>query len=487
MTERQFWDYFISKGLTPQGTAGLLGNLSHESGLRFNNLQNSYEKKFGMTDDEYTIACDGGVWDFVHDSAGYGLAQWTYYSRKQNLLNYAKARNVSLADPMMQLDFLMTELTSSYRSVYNVLTTTNSVRQASDVVMTQFERPADQSQAALDRRYQTSQGYYDRNAKEKTMAYSDSPLVVFTQISPNRNVPRNHEIDTITIHHMAGNLTIERCGQLFANPSRQGSSNYGVGTDGRIGLYVPESDRAWTSGSPSNDNRAVTIEVANDQTVEPWHVSDKALQSTINLCADICRRNGIKKLVWSDNKSDRVNHKNGCNMTVHRDFQATACPGTYLYSKMGYIAQAVNALLNSGDIPVDPDDPKPDTLWRVQTGAFSSKDRAFNLLYELRAKGQDGIVVLADGLYKVQVGAFANKSNAEKKRAELQALGYGAFVTDKGGDMIIENPQVTYVVKPGDTLSGIAKMFDVSVASIVAANDIENPNLIYPGQKLVII
>ncbi len=484
MTERQFWDYFISKGLTPEGTAGLLGNLSHESGLRFNNLQNSYEKKFGMTDDEYTIASDGGVWDFVHDSAGYGLAQWTYYSRKQNLLNYARSRNVSLADPMMQLDFLMIELTGSYKGVYDVLTTTHSVRQASDVVMTQFERPADQSQAALDKRYQTSQGYYDRNT---TMVYSDSPLVVFTMISPNRNVPRNHEIDTITIHHMAGNLTIERCGQLFASPSRQGSSNYGVGTDGRIGLYVPESDRAWTSGSPSNDNRAVTIEVANDQTVEPWHVSDKALQSTINLCADICHRNGIKKLVWSANKTDRVNHKNGANMTVHRDFQSTACPGTYLYSKMPYIAEQVNKLLGSGDIPIDPGYPKPDILWRVQTGAFSSKQRAFNLLNELRAKGQSGIVVYKDGLYKVQVGAYADISNAEKKKQELRALGYDAFVTDKGGDMVMENSQVTYTVKPGDTLGGIAKMFNTTVAKLAAANNISNPNLIYPGQKLVIV
>ena len=172
---------------------------------------------------------------------------------------------------------------------------------------------------------------------------SDSTLVSYTLISANCNHPRNHKIDTITIHHMAGNLSVETCGKIFQNPKRQASSNYGIGTDGRIGLYVHEVDRAWTSGSPANDHRAITIEVANDGGADTnWHVSDTALKSLINLLTDICIRNGIKKLVWSDNKDNRVNHKNGCNMTVHRDFQATACPGPYLYSKQAWIAQQVN-------------------------------------------------------------------------------------------------------------------------------------------------
>lgn len=174
---------------------------------------------------------------------------------------------------------------------------------------------------------------------------SDSKLVSYTLISPNCNSPRNHKIDTITIHHMAGNLSVETCGQVFQNPKRQASSNYGIGTDGRIGLYVHEKDRAWTSGSPVNDHRAITIEVANDTLAPEWHVSDKAMASLIELVEDICIRNGIEKLVWSDNKADRVGHKNGCNMTVHRDFQATLCPGPYLYGKMGWIASEVNKRL----------------------------------------------------------------------------------------------------------------------------------------------
>ena len=175
---------------------------------------------------------------------------------------------------------------------------------------------------------------------------SDSKLVSCIMISPNCHHPRNHKIDTITIHHMAGNLTVETCGQLFQRQSREASSNYGIGTDGRIGLYVHEEDRAWTSGSPANDHRAITIEVANDGGQEAnWHVSEKAMASLIDLLVDVCRRNGIEKLVWSDSKEARVNHRNGCNMTVHRDFQATACPGPYLYSKQGWIAEQVNKRL----------------------------------------------------------------------------------------------------------------------------------------------
>lgn len=180
------------------------------------------------------------------------------------------------------------------------------------------------------------------------MAYTNSPLATYKKISPNKTTPRNHAIDTITIHCMAGNLSVETCGNLFSQSSRQSSSNYGIGSDGRIALYVEEKDRSWCSSNKENDMRAVTIEVANDGGKESgWHVSAKALESLINLVVDICKRNGIEKLVWGANKSDRVNHRNGCNMTVHRDFSAKDCPGNYLYNKHGYIAEEVNKKLGS--------------------------------------------------------------------------------------------------------------------------------------------
>jgi hypothetical protein len=178
---------------------------------------------------------------------------------------------------------------------------------------------------------------------------SNSPLVVHTNLSPNHNAPRNQKIDTITIHHVAGNLTIETLGNVFKPTTRQASSNYGVGTDGRIGMYVEEKNRAWTSGNATNDHRAVTIEVSNSTLSPTWQVSDKALQSTIDLCADICRRNNIPKLLWRNDKS-LIGQVDKQNMTVHQWFQNTNCPGPYLMSKMGYIADEVNKILLGGDV-----------------------------------------------------------------------------------------------------------------------------------------
>lgn len=176
---------------------------------------------------------------------------------------------------------------------------------------------------------------------------SNSPLINYTKISPNSTNPRNHIIDTITIHCMAGNHSVEKCGDIFAPTSRGASSNYGVDSDGRIGMYVEEKNRSWCSSSSSNDNRAVTIEVANDGLADTgWHVSDKALASLINLVADICKRNNIKELKWKADKS-LIGQIDKQNMTVHRWFANKACPGDYLYNLHGKIAEEVNKKLNT--------------------------------------------------------------------------------------------------------------------------------------------
>ena len=207
--------------------------------------------------------------------------------------------------------------------------------------------------------------------------------------SPNRSSPRMSKIDTITIHCMAGNLSVESCGALFAKSSRKASSNYGIGSDGRIACYVGEEDRSWCSSNKVNDNRAITIEVANDGGAETgWHVSDKAYKSLISLLVDICRRNHIDKLVWSNSKSDRVNHKNGCNMTVHRDFANKSCPGDYLYSLHSKIANEVNTLLG-----VVKEAKPANKLYKVQVGAYSSKNNAINMQNKLKSYGIDSIIV----------------------------------------------------------------------------------------------
>lgn len=196
---------------------------------------------------------------------------------------------------------------------------------------------------------------------------SNSPLVDYTRISPNKNSPRNHKIDTITIHCVVGQCTVETLGNIFAPTSRQASSNYGVGTDGKIGMYVEEKDRSWCSSNAANDNRAVTIEVASD-TKHPYAVNDRAFAALLDLVTDICKRNGIKKLVWSTKKADRVNHKNGCNMTVHRDYANKSCPGDYLYNRHGEIAAEVNRRLGVADTAPDAGATQGVTVYTVKKG-----------------------------------------------------------------------------------------------------------------------
>lgn len=196
---------------------------------------------------------------------------------------------------------------------------------------------------------------------------SNSPLVDYTRISPNKNSPRNHKIDTITIHCVVGQCTAETLGNIFAPTSRQASPNYGVGTDGKIGMYVEEKDCSWCSSNAANDNRAVTIEVASD-TKHPYAVNDRAFAALLDLVTDICKRNGIKKLVWSTKKADRVNHKNGCNMTVHRDYANKSCPGDYLYNRHGEIAAEVNRRLGVADTAPDAGAAQGVTVYTVKKG-----------------------------------------------------------------------------------------------------------------------
>ena len=213
---------------------------------------------------------------------------------------------------------------------------------------------------------------------------SNSPLVNYTKISPNSSNPRNKPITKITIHHVAGNLTVEQVGNIFASKERKASSNYGVDNHGRVGMYVEEKNRAWTSSSSDNDNQAVTIEVANITGAPDWKVSDIALNKTIDLCVDICKRNNIKRLNFTGDKTG--------NLTMHKWFAATACPGPYLESKFPYIADMVNKRLNSQPA-VKPTPQSTQILYKVQTGAFSNKKNAEALAERLKKLGFETYIV----------------------------------------------------------------------------------------------
>lgn len=178
------------------------------------------------------------------------------------------------------------------------------------------------------------------------MSYSS--LVSYVKWSPNKSSREGVKIDTVSIHCMAGNLSVETCGSLFAQESRKASSNYGIGSDGRIGCYVDEAYRSWCTSSRSNDKRAITIEVANTVAADPWPVSDAAYNSLIKLLVDICKRNNIKKLLWRNDKN-LIGQVSLQNMTVHRWFSAKACPGGYLLEHHSDIAAKVNAALEESE------------------------------------------------------------------------------------------------------------------------------------------
>lgn len=181
-----------------------------------------------------------------------------------------------------------------------------------------------------------------------------SSLASVVILSPNHSGKRTHVIDTITVHTMACNGSVEAVGNGFAKPSRQASSNYGVDSTGKIGVYVEEENRSWCSSNNANDQRAITIEVASTTSKEPYDCTEAAWKSLVALIVDVCKRYGIKKLVWSTDKNTRVNHLNGCNMTVHRDYAATSCPATYLYANMGRLANEVNEIIVPKEEPSAP-------------------------------------------------------------------------------------------------------------------------------------
>lgn len=217
---------------------------------------------------------------------------------------------------------------------------------------------------------------------------SNSALVDYTRLSPNRSHPRNHTIDKITIHHMAGNLSVETCGSVFANSSREASANYGIGSDGRVGLYVDEGDRAWASASPGNDNRAVNIEVANCATGGDWPVSSAAYNKLIDLCVDICQRNGIKTLNYTGGADG--------NLTEHRMFMATACPGPYLHERMPQIAAAVNARLGAAEVPAEDNN-------------TNTKEETINMELRMLRRGMEGNDVRAAMLLMEDKGYYPDE------------------------------------------------------------------------------
>ena len=185
------------------------------------------------------------------------------------------------------------------------------------------------------------------------VAYTNSSLVVYKKLSPNHSGKRTHKIDRISPHCVVGQCTAEGLGSWFARTSTQASSNYGIDKDGRVGLYVEEKNRSWCTSSNANDQRAVTIECASD-TKEPYTMNSKVYNKLVKLCVDICKRNGKKKLLWLGDKNKTLSYAPKSDemvITVHRWFANKSCPGNWLYSRLGKLADEVTKQLGGSSAP----------------------------------------------------------------------------------------------------------------------------------------
>lgn len=329
------WNYFKNKKFTDCGIAGLMGNLQAESGLIPTNLQNTFEKKLGMTDAEYTAAVDSGKYtNFVRDGAGYGLAQWTYWSRKQNFLNFCKERGKSIGDLNTQLDFLYTELTTSFPQVVKILLSATSVQQASDIVLLQFEKPADQSLARQQQRGGYGQTFYDRFASKQViiptiggisgMKYSDSnpPLVCMQTQSTCYKGTRVMEVKGILWHSTgANNPNLKRYVQPSDNAAdkqkmlqllgvnnnkndwnhieRQAGLNCWIGklADGTVTTVqtMPWNYRPWGCGSGpkgSCNNGWIQFEICEDGLTDQTYFN-AAYKEACEITAYLCKKFNI--------------------------------------------------------------------------------------------------------------------------------------------------------------------------------------------------
>ncbi len=309
------------------------------------------------------------------------------------------------------------------------------------------------------------------------MGYTNSSMVSYTKLSPNHSGQRTHSIDRITPHCVVGQCSVETLGNIFLPASRQASSNYGIGVDGRVGMYVEEKNRSWCSSSNANDQRAVTIECASD-TKSPYAFKDAVYQTLIKLCVDICKRNGKKKLLWLGDKTKTLNYSPKADemvLTVHRWFANKSCPGDWLYARLGDLASKVTASLAVSSKPA----------------ASTGKVKAGDLVAITGGTYYGGKAIPAWvkklKWYVLEVSgdrAVINKDESGK---------YAIMSPVKVSDLAVagEKPASTYrthTVVKGDTLWDIAEKYlgkGSRYSEIKTLNGLTS-NVIYSGQKLKI-
>lgn len=290
------------------------------------------------------------------------------------------------------------------------------------------------------------------------MAYTNSKLVNYTKLSPNHSGQRNHAIDTITPHCVVGQCSVETIGNIFAPKYAQTSSNYGIGTDGRVGMFVEEKNRSWCSSSSANDNRAITIECASDYK-EPYAFNNKVYNKLIDLCVDICKRNGKTKIIWFGDKNKTLNYKPAANemlITVHRWFANKSCPGDWLYSRLGDLALKVNAKLGSAN-KQKTKKKESKVSYIVQVGVYSKNENAKAMVKKLKAAGFDATIKTenktvntvkksnADIAKEILKGTCSDSrwsvwGNGNTRIKRLKTAGYDPIAVQNEVNKLVNNP-----------------------------------------------
>lgn len=409
--EQKIWNYLIEHGLSPAGVAGIMGNLNAESALKANNLEDRVERRLGMTDAQYTKAVDNGSYaNFAKDGGGYGLAQWTYHTRKAALKAHADARKVSIADVEMQLDFLMKELSESYGGLLNTLKTATSVKTASDAFLTQFERPANVGEAVKEQRAGFSQSYFNKYAGTGTAA----------ALSTGSSGPRYTAKKLIAIaaaeigyHEKASNSSLD--------------------------------DKAANSGSNN------WTKFARDLAAAGYYNGSKNGYAWCDVFVDWC--------------FFRLTEKNA---TKAQEIECQTGPlgASCLYSRQYYQQQ--------GRLSTTP---QPGDQVFFQQGG--------NIVHT-------GIVEAVNGNTITTIEGNSSDQVARRSyslgNSYVKDFGHPKFDTEDDTSTTTQGPSVntgmTYTVKSGDTLSGIATRYGTTYQALAQYNKIENPNVIQVGQVI---
>ncbi len=427
-TEKTLWDYFYGKIKNAYGVAGLLANLYAESGLAANNLQNTFNKSLGMTDTEYTAAVDNGTYTkFVTDGAGYGLAQWTYSTRKQNLYSYIKAKSVSIADETAQAEFLYKELSEDFASVLKTLKNATSCLEASNAVLTGFECPADQSSSVQSKREGYAKTYYNKYAASSDNSSSGLVINQNSNFGTHNTSVRSGNIEYIVMHYVGATGGAEANVNYYNQASTTGASaDFFVGFSGEIWQYNPDpkSRYCWAVGGgkqtsyggslygTAKNANTIHIEMCvrnkGDQTANSsdWYFEDATITSAIALVKYLMSLYGIA----------------ASHVIRHYDVNGKLCPGVVGWNDASGSESAWNDFKTQiGDTSV----------------SAAAETTSSGNYYKVRKTWADE---------SSQKGAFTSLTNA-KKCADLYS---GYYVFDWNGNAIYpttSDSSVPYKVK----------------------------------------